>query len=274
VDTTIRTLNRSHPLREWPRRPLRRPGGRRRRAGGSRTAGIALFFAATLGAGAAAVPIGIPTAAAQDHRDASVGLFLKEAGGRVTCARTTPPACNDPTLRTSGDFYQEYVAFLCVFNANAELGVSGLECSLRYDDARRSGVDIEAWTLCADLDWAQDGWPLESGAGNRIIWVRDTNCQRAEPGGIGTGATAIGGFLSLTAYSDDKLQIGPFKSGAGPLFKIADCAGAEHAIAPENAGYATFSEDATIPGKLPCTQRIQEKTTWGTVKDLYYEQRR
>ena len=35
-----------------------------------------------------------------------------------------------------------------------------------------------------------------------------------------------------------------------------------------------FSDDSNVKGRLPCTQRIQEKTTWGTVKELYNDDRR
>ena len=170
----------------------------------------------------------------------------------------------------------EYVAYLGVFNADAQLGVVGLECSLRYDDGTRSGVDIDSWQLCADMDFPHDGWPGNSGDGNRIVWKINTDCMNEEPAGIGTGVTAIAGFFTLTAYSDDKLQIAPWKgtsSTSVPTSKINDCSNKEHEIAPENLGYVVFSDDSNVKGKLPCTQSIREKTTWGTVKELYNERR-
>ena len=215
---------------------------------------------------------------AQDHRDASIGIYLQEAGSRLTCSRVTPLSCADPKAVTAGEVYVDYVAYLGVFNADAQLGVLGLECSLRFDDATRSGVDINSWTLCADIDYPHDEWGQRSGDGNRIVWIlSESGCQQEEPAGIGTGVTAIAGFFTLTAYSEDRLQIAPWKGTDPdhiPSCSIADCNGdANYFIAPENQGYVAFSDDGSLKGHLPCTQRIQEKTTWGTVKDLYNDRR-
>ena len=104
----------------------------------------------------ALAPLGV---FAQDNRDAAIGIYLKEKGGRVACSKITPLSCGDSEALTRGEFYVEYVAYLGVFNADAQLGVLGLECSLRYDDASRSGVDIDSWQLCAYMDYPHDGWP-------------------------------------------------------------------------------------------------------------------
>lgn len=223
----------------------------------------------------ALAPLGV---FAQDNRDAAIGLYIKEKGARLSCSRITPLSCGDSEAVTSGELYVEYVAYLGVFNADAQLGVAGLECSLRYDDASRSGVDIDSWTLCADIDYPQDGWPGTSGDGNRIVWLTTTGCEREEPAGIGTGVSAIAGFFTMTAYSEDKLQITPWKAPSGSIYvptcRIADCNGkSNYDIAPENQGYLAFSDDGSAKGHLPCTQRIQEKTTWGTVKELYNDRR-
>lgn len=214
---------------------------------------------------------------AQDNRDAAIGLYLKEKGGRVTCSKITPLSCGDSEAITRGELYVEYVAYLGVFNADAQLGLAGLQCALRYDDASRSGVDIDSWTLCADIDYFQNGWPTTDGAGNTIVWVDGSamGCEREEPAGIGTGVTAIAGYFVLTAYSEDKLQIAPWRGQAPsvPNGKVSDCTAREYVIAPENLGYVVFSDDSDVKGRLPCTQSIREKTTWGTVKELYNSDR-
>ncbi len=223
----------------------------------------------------ALTPLGV---LAQDNRDAAIGLYLKEKGARVTCSRITPISCGDTQAVTRGELYVEYVAYLCVFNADAQVGVAGMQCALRYDDGTRSGVDIDSWTSCAGSEYPQDDWPGKSGSGNTIVWTTSSSstvvCSQEEPAGIGTGVTAVAGYFFLTAYSDDKLQIAPWKGQLRiPEAKISDCSAAEYVIAPENLGYVVFSDDSDAKGKLPCTQHIQEKTTWGTVKELYNDRR-
>jgi hypothetical protein len=218
---------------------------------------------------------------AQENRDAAIGLYLKEKGARVACSKITPLSCGDTEAITRGELYVEYVAYLGVFNADAQLGVAGLECSLRYDDGPRSGVDIDSWNSCAGSEYPSDDWPGRSGSANRIVWTTSSSstlvCNQEEPAGIGTGVTAIAGYFFLTAYSDDKLQIAPWRgsdSSSIPSSNIADCSRRQHEISPENLGYVIFSDETEVKGKLPCTQSIREKTTWGTVKELYNDDRR
>ena len=222
----------------------------------------------------------VPPAFAQDNRDASVGFYLEEAGGRPPiCSRIEPPSCSDEDLLLSGELYTGYYAFLCVFNGNAQVGVAGLQCAIEFDDAPRSGVDIQGWTACANgLDIPQDGWGDVSGDGNTITWnIKAGGCQRVEPGGIGTGVTAVAGYFYLTAYSPDLLKVVPYRgtdSGATPAIKVADCgdeisSGRESVVDEDHAGSVGFSDDGSVTGSLPCVHRITEETTWGAVKSLY-----
>jgi hypothetical protein len=172
-----------------------------------------------------------------------------------------------------------YYAFLCVLNANAQLGIAGVQCAIEFDDARRSGVDIDSWTSCANgLDIPHDGWGQISGDGNTITWnLTSSGCQRDEPGGFGSGVTAVAGFFYLTAYSEDLLKVVPWRgtaSGSMPALKVIDCgdgekSGAETTLANDHGGSLGFSDDGSVVGNLPCVQRVQEETTWGSVKDLY-----
>ena len=222
----------------------------------------------------------VSPALAQDHRDASVGFYLEEANKYPVCSKIEPPSCADGTVPLNGELYVGYYAFLCVFNANAQLGIAGLQCAIEFDDARRSGVDIDSWTSCANgLDIPHDGWGQISGDGNTITWnLSSGGCQRDEPGGFGSGVTAVAGFFYLTAYSEDLLKVVPWRgtdSGSvAPALKVIDCGdgetrGAETTLANDHGGSLGFSDDGSVVGNLPCVQRVQEETTWGGVKDLY-----
>jgi hypothetical protein len=228
---------------------------------------------------AAAVP-----ARAQDQRDASIGFYLQEAKKFPVCAQLEPPSCADSNIELTGELYTGYYAYLCVFSGNSQLGVAALQCGIEFDDSPRSGVDIFQWYLCANgIDYSQDDWGINSGAGTRITWdVTAGGCQREEPGGFGTGVTAVAGFFYVTAYSEDKLQVVPWRSTTGstvPALQVGDCStelpdgtpttGIIYTLANDHAGSVGFSDDGSVTGDLPCIQRVQEETTWGTVKDLY-----
>lgn len=222
---------------------------------------------------AAAVP-----ARAQDQRDASIGFYLQEAKKFPVCAQLEPPSCADSGIELTGELYTGYYAYLCVFSGNSQLGVAALQCGIEFDDAPRSGVDIFQWYLCANgLDYSQDDWGISSGAGTRITWdVTTGGCQREEPGGFGTGVTAVAGFFYVTAYSPDKLEVIPWRGDAAlpPQVAILDCgggisSGAEHIVEETNLGFVAFSDDGDEPGNLPCLKRVYEETTWGEVKSLY-----
>ena len=96
----------------------------------------------------------------------------------VVCSNGTPNAqglaCPDfnaqwPT-QAGADVY------LVVASAAFDPGIAGLSCGIEFD----STVGMFGWSLCADLDFPNGGWPA-SGGGNRITWVASTNCQRYTP---------------------------------------------------------------------------------------------
>lgn len=242
--------------------------------------GLALLLVLTAVAGT--VPAS--PAGAQDQRDASVGFYLEEAGGRPPiCSRLEPPSCSDEDIQLSGELYTGYYAFLCVFNGSAQVGVAGLQCAIEFDDAPRSGVDLQQWTVCANgLEFPQDGWGDTSGDGNTITWnIKAGGCQREEPGGMGTGVTAVAGYFYVTAYSPDLVKVVPYEGGsAGGVtraIKVADCgneisSGRETVLENDHGGSVGFSDDGSVTGSLPCVHRIMEETTWGAVKNLYDNQ--
>jgi hypothetical protein len=72
-------------------------------------------------------------------------------------------------------------------------GIAGLSCGIASDPL----VVIFGWTLCGDLEFPNNFWP-ESGGGNRVTWVKTTNCQRQEI--LESGAHAVAGAFYVYAH--------------------------------------------------------------------------
>jgi hypothetical protein len=205
---------------------------------------------------------------AQRNKDASIGFILQQSGSVPRCNTLTKMACSDPNAKVTGAL-EDYYVILCVFNGDPELGIAGMEFGIDYDPGSQSGVDITSWSLCADLEWMDDGWP-DAGSGGLMTWVGTENCQKTVPGDDVDGVTAIAGFLTVTAYSTDQLKIIPHHSpNGGQLFKVADCDASESSLNPnEQAGWVGFSSDLSEKGSIPCVHHVG-KTTWGTIKNTY-----
>ncbi len=217
---------------------------------------------------AGALP-GVALAQLNNQQDATLGFYISEATSRFNCEKIEPLACDDDQIQVTGELNLSYFVFLCVFKADSGPGISGVQCGLRYDDQIHRGVDIFGWTSCADIEWPQDGWPNRAGAGhgNTMVWVRTTNCQRNEPGGIGDGVTAVAGYFTVTAYSPDRLEI---VDGPGKNIQLVDCDGpATTYLETTHLGWVGFSDDDSEKGSLPCLKRVTEESTWGGVKTLY-----
>ncbi len=199
----------------------------------------------------------------ETHPDASIGLYLERASGRQQCSRVQPISCEDRDIATEGELFTTYYVYLSVFKADVTAGIAGLSVGLDYG----SGVQMDSWTSCSDLDFPNGGWPA-NGSGNRIAWAPQVNCQQNEPGGSGDGVSAVAGFFTVSAYSDDTFAVGPNRGISPPEFKVADCASAESSIPFERAGYVAFSQDGSAKGSLPCGGE-KEETTFGRVKSTY-----
>jgi hypothetical protein len=203
--------------------------------------------------------------AIDENKDASISLYLVPQSGPLQCAAIDPPDCENDELLGEGSLYTSYYAILAVFNANGEAGIKGLSCGLEYNNTPSQGVDVWSWTRCTDgLEFDNHNWPA-SGGGNRITW---NTCQNEEPGGAGSGVTAIVGFFYLSAYSDDTFRVvqNTFDAGAPPELVVASCEGAESYLNyPNQAGWVGFSDDGSVKGNVQCG-KPKEDATWGEVK--------
>jgi hypothetical protein len=157
-------------------------------------------------------------------------------------------------LRVSNDVY------IVVAKAAAGPGVGG--CSFGI---LRSGpaVGFFGFTLCADLQFPNGGWP-NSGGGNRITWVSTTNCQRDV---IGTdGAHAVAGSFYLYATGNGTVSITPNNGLVVPELKVSDCNASESDVTCVGAvGFGTSL--GYNPCTNPCATPV-EPTTWGAIKSL------
>jgi hypothetical protein len=162
--------------------------------------------------------------------------------------------------------------YLVVAWARADLGISGLSCGIGYDPVPGQGCDVLGYSSCADLEYTNAGsngeWPASHG-GNRLIWLRDTNCQRTERPACAVHAVAAGFYVY--AYGPDKFAVIQNENLAtGPEFAVTDCDGPVNSNMefPSHAGRIGFG----MAGYNPCTALDVPtvRTTWGRLKNQYH----
>lgn len=180
-----------------------------------------------------------------------------------------------------GDFVKTWPTFsgadvfMVVAEADSALGISGVSLGILYDAATQSGVDVFNYVYCADLQYTNspDGNVLHefpySGGGNRLIWVRTTNCQRHVVAPYGVQALAAAFYLY--AYSPDQFVVDMNRNLQTPdEFQVVDCPGPALSDMdwPSHAGVLDFGGSA---GYNPCTDIVvpTENTTWGKLKSQY-----
>jgi hypothetical protein len=172
-----------------------------------------------------------------------------------------------------------FSVWLIVCNGSDSLGVAGLECGIEYDGALGSGVDIDSWTLCGDLEFSSGNWPA-AGSGNLITWEPTFNCQDVsipDPGLDAEGnrifnhsVIATAGVFQVTSYGRDNLIITP-RPVSGRA-KVADCRNAEDDITfavPSQLGIAGFCRGLNGYNFCQPLDLPTQGTTWGKIKSQY-----
>ncbi len=199
----------------------------------------------------------VPAAAlAGPVSNAAIALHLMSPTGKSVCTRTgTKPICSQ--IVTRGDLLpSSYFAYVLVTDGSVSEGVAGLQFGVSYAAASEMGVDVYAWTSCADLQFAMDGWPA-SGTGIVLTWDSTTNCQRYTPSGDSLGVVATVGFFYVTAYSADTLRVTTWP--ADGMAMVASCTAIPDTLesstlhpSPPRLGTAVFSQGGTVSGYNPC----------------------
>jgi hypothetical protein len=170
--------------------------------------------------------------------------------------------------------------YFIIANADSALGVSGVSLGVDYGDtpgATQDGVgcDVFGYTFCADLQYTNGIDPNDvntefpaAGGGNRLIWVRTTNCQRHVVPPYQVEAVAC--VFYVYAYSPDQFIVDMNRNlYTGAEFQMVDCPGPalSDMAWPSHAGYVDFGSGA---GYNPCSIITPvENTTWGKLKSQY-----
>jgi hypothetical protein len=165
--------------------------------------------------------------------------------------------CSDYT--TEWPVQEPADVYLVVAKARADLGVSGVSCGIDYGAPGSMvdgvGCDVFGYTICCDLEYPSSPdenvaheWPA-SGGGNRMIWVRTSNCQRNEIGTDGVHAVACAFYVY--AYGASDFAVTRNDTQNPPEFQVVDCPGPalSDLSFPAAAGMIGFGS----PGYNPCS---------------------
>ncbi len=148
--------------------------------------------------------------------------------------------------------------YLVVAKADPAAGVAGVSCGILTS----GGVGSFGFTLCADLDFPNGGWP-SSGGGDRITWAAATNCQNTVVGA--DGAHAVAGSFYIYSYGGDGEVCVTANNGIPEPIKVADCAASESTV---NLGGGKVGY-GSLDGFNPCLVSTPvEESTWGSIKAL------
>lgn len=169
-----------------------------------------------------------PTALAAGNANAKLLLTSLSPTTKNACVRSAlrPSDCSGYDSVNNLPLYPSlsYVYALVVQGSQAE-GIAGASFGIDYDGAAQSGFDVYSWTLCADAETPDAGWPAAR-TGNRLTFNGATNCQTTGNGNI--GAVAVLGYFYSGAYSPDIVRMTPYPgTGVG---SVLNCVGAEDPV--------------------------------------------
>jgi hypothetical protein len=159
--------------------------------------------------------------------------------------------------------------WVVICNGSDSVGLAGAEFGIEYDGASGSGVDIEAWKTCADLEFPQDDWPA-SGSGNLVTWAecQMTNLVQNPP--LAGTAYAVAGVFTVSVYGQDQMEV-TTRPVSGRM-KVADCLAVEDDITDalvSRGGIATFCTNRQGYNYCKGKKLDGGPTTWGTLKNMY-----
>jgi hypothetical protein len=187
----------------------------------------------------------------------------------------------DSNCPTQGDPMNPVVfdIWVVVCGANDSVGIAGIEYGLEYDFASGSGVDVQSWASCTDLQFPNTGFPFLPNTGNIQTWDRFNNCQRtaqvttqgSRSEVVPNTVFAVAGWARVAVRGSDAISVIP-RPITGKL-KVADCESKEDDLTGriESRGSATFCSNRF--GYNPCSARnlATEESTWGRIKTLFGE---
>jgi hypothetical protein len=211
---------------------------------------------------------------AGNNSQASIVLHVAPYVQKNQCTSVGPLTNATIVTEATCDTTDAFTVYLLVCNgsgnedpANPGTGVAGLQCGITYDGMVGAGVDVDSWTLCADLDFPDANWP-NAGGGTTITWDPNTNCQiqNSEPY-VPNTVIAVAGAFNVFLNGPDVMAVIP--RPVDGRAKVADCNAAEDDITgkvPSQLGQAGFCLTGYNPCGLPTPV---ENTTWGNIKKSY-----
>ena len=223
---------------------------------------------------------------AGENADAGVSLHITDLGIKASpqCVTEAPNfypaggAAIDTKAHACGGQKKgsgSWDVWVVVCNGSDSVGVAGVEFGIEYDIATGSGIDVDVWKACGDLEFTSGGFP--QGGGNIVTWEPTFNCQmdNTEEDEFGNevrkSVIAVAGVFRVNLMGADQMEIVP-RQNSGKL-KVADCSAREddltNAVTPRN-GRAAFCAGrrynfCQYGAALAGTQ----ETTWGNIKTLY-----
>jgi hypothetical protein len=199
------------------------------------------------------------TAIAGTQDDAVIALHVRDLPAKAQlCTPDTLGFGTSPTVPCDQYVVEETpgnsnLIYVVVANAGSADGVAGLSLGIDYPTGVGTGITVVSWSLCADIEIPNSGWPAPGG-GNVIAWNPVLNCQDTEVGNFGVHAV-VGGFYTY-AYDASVFKITRNENlQSGPEFKVADCAGSEsNLVYPGGAGRVGIDAvpDPVHGGYRPC----------------------
>jgi hypothetical protein len=208
------------------------------------------------------------------HANLALHLAAPAAKSGTACTLESPVTKNIPcsSYVVDGSLSTSYAMYLVIAGADPAdtsealaSGTRGLTLGISYNGATSQGVDVSAWTSCADLDIGANDWP-NSGGGNVITWA-DCQTHTVDPDGV----HVVVGAFAIYVYSEDRFSITLNNKLGVPALQVADCAsGRQWDVDPIHAAQVSF--DPLHPGCNPCLDPCPvpvETVTWGKIKNLY-----
>jgi hypothetical protein len=201
------------------------------------------------------------------NANAVIALHDKAKAAKAINACPSGPVPEDPVSQgiPCSQFSTDFApigasrdVYLMVAQGDVGVGVAGMSCGVQFG----GGVAVFGWTLCADLEFPNGGWPA-NGGGNRITWDATTNCQTTDV--AGEGVHAVAGSFYLYAYSDGLFEVTPNNGVPVPELQVADCSAASEDV--QIAGGAVGF--GALEGFNPCGVVPVEETSWGKIKGAY-----
>ena len=203
-------------------------------------------------------------AVAGSNPEAMLALHVGAQVSKNHCDVVLPECSGFVTSTLGSGFFNGY---LTVTNYDS-LGIAGVQFGIDYDDGPLSGVDIDGWFACSDLEWAGGSWPA-SNSGNVLTWEYTGNCQ-VDPGftNPADAMPILVGVFQLTVYSPDTFSIIP--RPVDGKAKVADCALSEDDITGQTPSRLGSIEFGLGGGYNPCGALVAVRpATWGSIKTLY-----